>query len=532
MVPLRRSLLFLLTSLLILWTACGGGGPGEPAGGTATTDSTATSDNPATSDAGGVGVSTDLTTTDTTGEPADQVYVRPNIGKLDPNGPQIAAFRKGVQTMQSRPATDPTSWLYQANMHGTYDTPALPQWNTCQHGTYFFLSWHRMYLYYFERILRKASGDPAFALPFWDYTDPAQRAIPPPLRTPSTGNPLFVAERAAGINQGAQVPASATTFTQAMSFTNFSSPTGSPLSFGGQLVSGPIHFGGVFGQLESQPHNIIHVLVGGDEGWMSDPNLAARDPVFWLHHANIDRLWNHWLTLGEGRTNPSDNLWKTQVFTFFDENGQAVQMTGQQVVDSAAQLHYRYAEGSGDLPTTEALPEALPAAPFTDQKQTVVVDKAVNASLRGARASVALTIPAAGTEAVGTEGSRLTLVIDGIRFGRPGVYYEVYANLPAGSKPNPSSPSYVGNLAIFGQLADGTSAHAGHGADKSLQENARLAYDVTRLIERLQGQAGFKGDLKLDFVPKGLEPAPGQASPEALPKTHEVRFARVKLVRE
>ncbi|MGH7262080.1 MAG: tyrosinase family protein [Nitrospiraceae bacterium] len=39
-------------------------------------------------------------------------------------------------------------------------------WNTCQHGSYFFLSWHRMYLYYFERILREASRDPNFALPY------------------------------------------------------------------------------------------------------------------------------------------------------------------------------------------------------------------------------------------------------------------------------------------------------------------------------------------------------------------------------
>jgi hypothetical protein len=518
MVLMRRSLLIALLLLLPLALACSGGGPGEPGGDTSDVVATDT----------GMTDTTDQTTSDT---PQDQVFVRPNIGKLDPNGPEIAALRTGVAAMKAKPATDPTSWLYQANMHGTYDTPALPQWNTCQHGNYFFLSWHRMYLYYFERILRKSSGDPKFALPFWDYTDPAQRAIPAAFRTPGTAqNPLFVAERAPGINQGALVPASATTFTQAMSFTNFTSPTGSPLSFGGQLVPGPVHFGGVFGQLESQPHNIIHVIVGGDDGWMSDPNLAARDPIFWLHHANIDRLWNVWRSRGDGRTDPSDNLWKTQIFTFFDENGQAVQMTGQQVVDSAAQLDYRYAEGSGDAATLEAVAD-LPAAPFTDNKRTVVVDKAVNARLRGDRAAVALTIPAAEPEAVGEPG-RLTLVLDGIKFGRPGIYYEVYANLPPNAQPVPTGPNYVGNIAIFGQLADGSSAHAGHGGDKSLNADATLAYDVTALVRRLRNQPGFKGDLKLDFVPKGLEPPPGGASPEALPKKHDVTVARVRLVRE
>jgi len=393
-----------------------------------------------------------------------------------------------------------------------------------------------MYLYYFERILRKASGDPKFALPFWDYTDPAQRAIPAPLRDPQgTSNPLYVEERNFGINDGAELPESATTFDRAMAFTNFTSPQGSPLSFGGQLVPGPVHFGGIFGQLESQPHNIIHVLVGGDEGWMSDPNLAARDPIFWLHHANIDRLWSHWISLGGGRADPTDDKWKTQVFTFFDENGQAVQMTGQQVEDTAAQLDYKYAEGSGDQATTEGLAESLPAAPFTDNKRQVVTDKPVAARLRNERASVALTIPPAEQEGVGNENSRLTLVIEGIQFGRPGVYYEVYANLPPGGTPDPKGPNFVGNLAIFGQLADGKMAHQHGGAtgDKSLSGDATLAFDVTKLIETLRSRPGFKGDLKLDFVPKGLVPPKNApARPESLAPAHEVRFSRVKIVRE
>jgi Common central domain of tyrosinase/Polyphenol oxidase middle domain len=508
LLPRRWSLLFLFASFLVLLAACPGGGPDTPDDGT-TTDGT-TTDGP---------VTTDLPTSDI---PGQQVFVRPNIGKLDPNGPQIAAFRQGVQVMKSRPASDPTSWLYQANIHGTDDAGDLQAWNTCQHGSFFFLSWHRMYLYYFERILRKASGDPNFALPFWDYSDPTQRAIPVALRQPAGAqNSLFITQRAPGINQGAQLPESATTFDDAMDFTNFASPAGSPLSFGGAQVPGPVHFNGVFGALESQPHNIVHVLVGGNNGFMIDPNLAARDPVFWLHHANIDRLWNVWLAREGGRTNPTMGNWPTQVFTFFDENGQAVQLTGQQVVDSAQQLNYRYAEGRGDEPTPQGIEPSLPAAPFTDSKQRVLADKAVNARLRGARGSVAVTIPP-GPEVLG----RHTLVLEGIRFGRPGVYYEVYAGLPPGAQPDSKGPHYVGNIAIFGQRADGTSAHAGH-AGRALQEDAKLAYDIEPLIERLRKQPGFTGDLKLDFVPKGLE---GVAVPEVA--VREVRVARVKIVVE
>ena len=46
----------------------------------------------------------------------------------------------------------------------------------CQHQGWFFLPWHRMYLYFFERIVRAAvveAGGPAdFALPYWNYDKP------------------------------------------------------------------------------------------------------------------------------------------------------------------------------------------------------------------------------------------------------------------------------------------------------------------------------------------------------------------------
>src|SRR6266513_2498576 len=35
-----------------------------------------------------------------------------------------------------------------------------------------------VYLHFFERIARKASGDPDFVLPYWSYDDPAQSSLP------------------------------------------------------------------------------------------------------------------------------------------------------------------------------------------------------------------------------------------------------------------------------------------------------------------------------------------------------------------
>jgi tyrosinase len=464
-------------------------------------------------------------------------WVRPNVGTLAPDGAEFTAIRRGVQTMMSRPASDPTSWLYQANMHGTYDSPALEAWNSCQHGSFFFLSWHRMYLYYFERILRAASGDPNLALPFWDYTDPAQRTLPEAFRLPAdvSSNSLFVSERAPGINQGAMLPASATNFENAMAFTNFSSPTGSGLSFGGQQVPGPVHFSGIFGQLESQPHNIIHVLVGGNSGWMSDPNMAARDPIFYFHHANIDRLWNVWLSRGGDRVNPTEQNWLTQTFTFFDENGQAVQLTGQEVVDSAQQLNYTYAAGSGSQPQLEAITSAsLPAKPFINAQQEVLVNKRVSLRLHGTNARAAVSIPTADVQAMDDKEHRLTLVLEDIKFGRPGIYYEVYAGLPQGEEPNPSSPYYVGNVAIFGQLEDGSQAHNGERkeGEKAIAGGATLAYDITDLVERLRARKDFDGNLPLFFVPRGLEMPAGQPGLQAMPEAREVQIETIKIVRE
>ena len=106
------------------------------------------------------------------------IRIRRDIYSLQSDGPEVTALKAGVSTMKSRPASDPTSWLFQANIHGTDD--AVPDgasdvWNTCQHGNFFFLSWHRMYLCFFERILRASSGEADFALPYWNYSVPAQR---------------------------------------------------------------------------------------------------------------------------------------------------------------------------------------------------------------------------------------------------------------------------------------------------------------------------------------------------------------------
>jgi tyrosinase len=268
--------------------------------------------------------------------------VRRDMLTLDPNGTAIASLRRGIATMMARPATDPTSWVYQANIHGTFDSVTAGQiWNQCKHGSYFFIAWHRMYLYYFERILRAASGDPALTLPYWNWTNPACRSLPTACLTPADPktNALYVTQRAAAMNAGGELPPEDVDITKAFAFTNFFTTAWSGTSFGGLKVNAPTQTG-PHGGLESTPHDVIHVDVGG---YMQKPQTAARDPVFWLHHCNLDRLWKRWLAQGGGRANPTgDSLWMWSYFKFYNENKTLVQTAANYVLNTKTQLGYVY----------------------------------------------------------------------------------------------------------------------------------------------------------------------------------------------
>jgi tyrosinase len=219
-----------------------------------------------------------------------------------------------------------------------------------------------MYLYFFERILRAASGDPNLALPYWNYNDldvpDPKLQLPPAFWQPAdSSNPLFVSQRAGPMNDGTGFldPASVDT-SRAFDdmHKNFEASAGLGLtSFGGSAISQPAHFAPRVdgGALENTPHDPVHGEIGGplpqggqtqcDAGWMSDPQCSARDPIFLLHHANIDRLWKQWLAKGGGRQDPTfDQGWMNTMFTFFDENGGQVQLSGKDILDTVGQLNY------------------------------------------------------------------------------------------------------------------------------------------------------------------------------------------------
>jgi hypothetical protein len=228
---------------------------------------------------------------------APQLAVRRSIATMPPDDPVIAAYRLAVERMKALPATDPRNWSRLAQIHVDF----------CPHGNWFFLPWHRAYLVSFERICRQVLNDPTFALPYWDWTELRQL---PPAFTEATvnGRPNSLFDSGRQLPPATAMPSSAVaqdTILRIMAETQFEN-FGSTRPLGQSNTDARwLRVGGTMTQLEATPHGTVHATIGGNMGGFSSP----LDPIFYLHHCNIDRLWAWWN--GLGRRNGTDRLWTT-----------------------------------------------------------------------------------------------------------------------------------------------------------------------------------------------------------------------------
>jgi tyrosinase len=228
--------------------------------------------------------------------------------------PRYDSFIKAVKLMKANTnASDPKSWSYWTNVHRLQ----------CPHTAPYFLAWHRGYLYYFERQLRAVSGDTKLVLPYWDYyTNPT---LPAEFTNPASSNPLYVSR----VNTNVQ---------QALTMAPFSST----------LINFPRGAANAFEpNFEDAPHNPVHDIIGG---WMADMQ-SPTDPIFWLHHANVDRLWVAWVNAGGGRTMPAltQSYWSgSHVYT------SSLTLRRSSTYGTRSSLGYRY--------QNEAFPTSLPLA--------------------------------------------------------------------------------------------------------------------------------------------------------------------------
>lgn len=468
-------------------------------------------------------------------------YIRHNVYCLTASSPEIVAYKRAIQVMSARAANDPTSWQAQSNIHGAFKpdpvrgvvnacppattadlvAPAGMIADACRHD-YLFLAWHRMYLYYFERIVRAASGDPNFALPYWAYSPTGPRNLPEPFRNPGNStNPLWTDQRRTSINTGTDITASLVDASLALGNTTFSSFQTS---------------------LRSTPHNVVHTAVGDTCGWMSFFETAGMDPIFWLHHCNIDRLWDDWITMGGGRTNPTtDTSWMNQSFTFYDEAGASVSLRVDQILDTATQLNFRYAPPT-ICPTRYwcfcwprrlwlfdprliALADSIAHRPPLPGPY-LVTQHPEPVPLGATAREIRLPIAADARERLSAfprdsqAGGTIKLVLDDIRLQQnPLVAYEIYLNLPPGAADTVyTSPHYIGNLDFFGSA-------------RPDQKTLRREFDLVHPYVRLRSMQRWPADtLRVTLVPRSF--VEGGPIPRALARRPQATIGRVSIVIE
>jgi tyrosinase len=437
--------------------------------------------------------------------------------RYDATSPQgqemLKSYAVAIGNMLKLPPTDPRNWFRNAFIH-TMD---------CPHGNWWFFPWHRGYLGWFERTLRDLSGNPDFAIPYWDWTQlrripetmfsgvltPTDAAYNPFISSYDTFfkymNPaltdLYLTLRpgqAADLtlrgmptvtDLWAQVkgnPKDGQMFadTQHARYLSWQDPDldcstsamcAKPIITAGLSPTTYVPFSSSknanhtlppdkntqWGILEGMPHNNVHNNIGGvnhvqsvDWGYMQD-NLSPVDPIFFLHHSNIDRLWDVWtrkqekLGLPTLPTGSDLKTWQEQQFLFFvGPDGKPVTKTSAGDYATIGDFDYTYQPGSGEQVIPQQAPAAVAAAPTAKARFA--------GKLRGAAAASVGVAPAVVERAAaGADGIMVAKVtLPHPRGATAPRQFDILVNAPAGvSSVGPDSPYYAGTIAFFGAMA-------------------------------------------------------------------------------
>src|SRR5205085_8162162 len=116
---------------------------------------------------------------------------------------------------------------------------------------------------------------------------------------------------------------------------------------------------GTGGSLEWGIHGTVHNWTGtqtNDSADMGNLLTAARDPIFFSHHCNIDRMWDVWLKSKSTHKNYDTAGWLDHRWEFYDENSVLTSISIRDVLDHEGSLRYRY-----EPPKPPVSPSALTA---------------------------------------------------------------------------------------------------------------------------------------------------------------------------
>lgn len=253
---------------------------------------------------------------------------RRSLDDMDSDDDDLLALKEGIRRMRN--ARDANSLDRQTLLHARY----------ARHGDWLFLPWHRLELLSFEAIIARITDHAAFALPYWDYNQTPQL----PDYFFDSADALYRANRKATAETDvAELRWSMNKGKVRFDEDDFATFTGTP---------------GKMGTIEAFGHNLVHSIVGGDMALLSTSPL---DPIFYLHHANIDRAWQSWLDLHHGEPIPGE--WRSKKLRGFVHPSRRLDgLNAGNTLDCSA-LGYRYDTLYGAAGTGPPAPIAMPEPP-------------------------------------------------------------------------------------------------------------------------------------------------------------------------
>lgn len=462
------------------------------------------------------------------------LVIRRSLHDMKPDDPDLAAYRDFVGYMQKQDPSKPVSWLQYSLLHGNAKTG---EFKYCPHGDWYFLPWHRAYVAMYETAVRALTQKKDFAMPYWDWT--LDRTMPSAFTdTTYNGkpNPLYVPGRTLSNPSrwplpdnivGPDVMKQIYKQTTYQSFGTSKNPQQNDLNEK-WVVAG----GGVQGTLEATPHNNVHNFIGAFMPTAGSP----LDPIFMMHHCNIDRIWAYWNALGrrnsDGMSATDWALWNGMTFTnnFLSPTGVPYSAAVAGLQDTL-KLGYTY----GNLPQHDNLREdpertrrllaffatgssvtslnnlqvlSSPIRQPALANQPLVKEVTLPASVRG---GVAETAPGAAPTA---EVYALVKNIE-VGAGVDGMRVFVNADKPTSDTPT-NDPHFVAEVGFFAH----PSGHHGHEHHKAAPS---VLIELTATLRRLSAAGMLKDDrIAVQLVPTLRAGAPADAMKSLLPAVVEI----------
>ncbi len=448
-------------------------------------------------------------------EPAK--YVRREAHSPDA-ATDIESLKIALTKMRELGCDNPLSWYYQGGIHWVptgetqlryLETNPLCSsynqtmdelkvaWDNCTHSNAptsdpNFLVWHRFFVYHFENVVRVLSGNKNFALPYWGYVNldsteenpgDISLTMPKAFIEPAKGeNSLYEDGRFSKLLAGEAIEAqfaqkslfnAVEDLNKDISFADFNERIdgkphgqmhnyiGTGLGTGAPDPDPPTKFNKIFnGVFDGQTD-------GEGYGLMTNVPSAGFDPIFWMHHGNIDRLWEQWTNSPNGKYVTLEDLrvegqpdWP---YKFFEAQVKAdgtigsteVNYTLEDVINQVYNLGYEYDDTPMVTPPTEQLLVEVERSFMSPQRVSQEVGKLVDANT-----SLDLQVPIdpqMGTSLrlfqfrnlIPTETKGYVLEIDVTYTGRPYSSYDVFLNVPDEQSRSDINTYYAGSISFF-----------------------------------------------------------------------------------